>query len=77
MLFRSANTAAYLGVASISINKTPISFRVYLNGDSTGAFYYEGVGYVSSLAPTVSPEAPVWISPLAIAVDGSMSVDVV
>ena len=73
----TANTAAYLGVASISINKTPISFRVYLNGDSTGAFYYEGVGYVSSLAPTVSPEAPVWISPLAIAVDGSMSVDVV
>lgn len=73
----TANTATNLGVASISINKTPISFRVYLNGTANGAFYYEGTGFISSLAPTVNPEAPVWVSPLAIAVDGSMLVDVV
>lgn len=73
----TSNTAPNLGVADISINKIPVSFRVYLNGTSTGAFYYEGVGYISSLAPTASPEAPVWVSPLTIAVDGTMTVDTV
>jgi hypothetical protein len=69
----TANTAAYYGVADISINKIPVSFRVYMNGTTSGAFYYEGSGFISSLAPTVSPDAPVWVSPLTIAVDGTMT----
>ena len=74
----AANTsAAFFGVSSLSINKTPVSFRVYLNGTSTGAYYYEGTGFVSSLAPTVSPDAPVWVSPLTIAVDGTFTVGTV
>ena len=68
-------TAAYNGVSGLSINKIPVSFQIVLNGDDStaNAFYYEGVGYISSLAPTVSPEAPVWVSPLTIAVDGDMT----
>lgn len=68
-------TAAYYGVSGLSINKIPVSFRIVLNGneDTNNAFYYDGVGYVSALAPTVSPEAPVWVSPLTIAVDGSFT----
>lgn len=68
-------TAAYNGVSGLSINKIPVSFQIVMNGDDTsnGAFYYEGVGYISALAPTVSPEAPVWVSPLTIAVDGSFT----
>jgi hypothetical protein len=69
----TANTAAYLGVSDISINKVPVSFKVYYNGTAAGAYYTEGVGFVTSLAPTVSPDAPVWISPLTIAVDGSLT----
>ena len=68
-------TAEYNGISGLSINKIPVSFQIVLNGDdtaNTGAFYYEGIGYISSLAPTVSPEAPVWVSPLTIAVDGDM-----
>jgi len=73
----TANSATNLGVSDISINKVPVSFKVYYNGTANGAFYTEGVGFVTSLAPTVSPDAPVWISPLTIAVDGSLTNGVV
>lgn len=72
-------TAAYQGVSGLSINKVPVSFQIVMNGNNTsnGAFYYEGTGYISALAPTVSPEAPVWVSPLTIAVDGAFTTGVV
>ena len=66
-------TAGYFGVSDISINKIPVSFKVYYNSTANGAFYTQGVGFVTSLAPTVNPEAPVWVSPLTIAVDGSLT----
>lgn len=68
-------TAAYNGVSGLSINKIPVSFQIVMNGSDTsnGAYYYEGTGYISALAPTVSPEAPVWVSPLTIAVDGAFT----
>lgn len=69
----TANTAAYLGVSDISINKVPVAFRVYYNGTANGAFYTEGTGFITSLAPTTSPDAPVWVSPLTIAVDGKLT----
>jgi hypothetical protein len=72
----NVTTAAYQGVSGLSINKIPVSFQIVLNGNNaanTGAFYYDGVGYISALAPTVSPDAPVWVSPLTLAVDGDMT----
>ena len=72
-----AGSAAQLGVASLSVNKVPVSFKVYLNGTASGAYYYQGKGFISSLAPTVNPEAPVWVSPLTIAVDGTFTVGTV
>ncbi len=68
-------TAAYNGVSGLSINKIPVSFQIVMNGNNSanGAFYYESTGYISALAPTVSPEAPVWVSPLTIAVDGAFT----
>lgn len=66
-------TAAYYGVAGISGAKKEISWKLFMNGNANGALYYTGTGFISSLAPTVSPEAPVWVTPLTIAVDGSMS----
>jgi hypothetical protein len=71
----SNTTAEYNGISGLSINKIPVSFQIVMNGDNTSnnAFYYEGVGYISALAPTVSPDAPVWVSPLTLAVDGDMT----
>jgi len=69
-------TAGFFGVAGLSNDKIEVSWRLVLNGNITanGAYYYEGTGYLSSVAPTVSPDSPVWVSPLTIAVDGSMDI---
>ena len=69
----TANTAPYYGVAGLSENKVNISWKLFLNGNANGAYYYTGTGYISSLAPTVAPENPVWISPMSIAVDGAIT----
>lgn len=68
----SPATAAEYGLAQLSIQKVPVSWKLFMNGTGTGAYYYTGTGFISSLAPTASPDAPVWVSPLSVAVDGSM-----
>jgi hypothetical protein len=70
----AGNTAPELGIASMSINKNTIDFEIYWNGTANGAYFYSGTGFITSLAPTTSPEAPVWVTPLTIAVDGSFTV---
>lgn len=67
-------TAAYSGVSGLSLNKVPVQFKIVMNGGNAtaDAYYYAGQGFISSLAPTVSPDAPVWVSPVTIAVDGAM-----
>jgi hypothetical protein len=69
-----SNTAAEYGVAELSANKVPVQWKLVMNGgaNTANAYYYAGQGYISSLAPTVNPEAPVWVSPMTIAVTGSM-----
>ena len=59
------------GIWDITNNKTRVYFRLYMNGESASDYYVEGKGYLSGLAPTVSPTAPVWVTPLEILVDGS------
>jgi len=65
------------GIFKLSNDKTLVYFRVYFNGTGTGAQYLEGQGYLSNLAPTVSPTAPVWVTPIQIAVNGDLTADVV
>ena len=60
-----------LGLWDITNNKTKAYFRLNMNGESAGDFYIEGEGYLSGLAMTVSPTAPVWVSPMSILVDGN------
>jgi hypothetical protein len=81
-----ANTgASNQGLAYISQNKIPVQFLMVWNNDAnvanltngnisniSGAYYSSGTGYVTQLAPTASPEAPVYITPMTIAVDGTM-----
>ncbi len=73
----AGNTAADLGVSNLSQSKTEIQFKlIWNNSDANGnvanSYFTSGTGYITNLAPTVSPESPVWISPLTIAVDGQM-----
>ena len=81
----AANTsAAGRGIANISQNKVPVQFLVVWNYSSTAnvvggniaslsnVYYSSGTGYISSLAPTAAPDAPVFVTPISIAVDGTM-----
>jgi hypothetical protein len=61
------------GLFDLSNDATLVYFRVYFNGRLTGAKYVSGSGYITNLAPTVNPTAPVWVSPLTISVDGDIT----
>ena len=70
----TANSAPFLGIASLSTNKNNLDFEIYWNGTAANAYFYSGSGFITSLAPTTSPDAPVWVTPLTIAVDGGFTV---
>ena len=64
------NVGATPALVDIVNNKTKVYFRLGWQGLSSGDRYIQGKGYLSALAPTVSPGAPVWTSPLEILVIG-------
>lgn len=59
------------GLWDVTNDKTKVYFRLNMNGETAGDYYIEGEGYLSGLAMTVSPTAPVWVSPMSILVDGN------
>jgi hypothetical protein len=58
------------GIFDIVNNKYETYFRLYWSGIDSGDRYIQGKGYLSALAPTVSPGSPVWTTPLEILVNG-------
>jgi len=76
----SGANAVELGVNGLSSEKQYVQFVVVMNGDldgTAGKRWYQGTGYITSIAPTVNPEAPVWVSPMTIAVTGDFTTGVV
>jgi hypothetical protein len=69
--------AATTGIFDLSNNSTLVYFRVYFNGRLSGARYISGSGYITNLAPTVNPTAPVWVTPIQISVDGDLTASTV
>ena len=61
------------GIFDTVSNKTLTYFRLYWSGSTSGDKYIEGEGYLSALAPTVSPDSPVWTSPVTIEVVGDFT----
>ena len=68
-----AATNGVPGLFDLSNDATLVYFRVYFNGRLTSAKYVSGSGYITNLAPTVNPTAPVWVSPIQISVDGDLT----
>ncbi len=71
-----AGEADYKGIFGLSTDKDLIDFELYLGDtseDATGKTI-SGQGYVTGLAPTVSADAPVWVSPITITVTGGYTV---
>ena len=72
----ASTTASGKGIFGMSTAKSKVEFSLYLgdNDDGTNGKTISGVGYITGLAPTVSADAPVWVSPITITVDGDYSV---
>lgn len=70
------NTAAEYGIFGLSKDKVKVDFDLYLGDtDSGGAGKtVSGSGYITGLAPTVSADSPVWVSPFTITVTGDYTV---
>ena len=68
-----AATNGVPGLFDLSNDATLVYFRVYFNGRLSAAKYVSGSGYITNLAPTVNPTAPVWVSPIQISVDGDLT----
>ncbi len=68
-----AATNGVPGLFDLSNDATEVYFRVYFHGRLTGAKYVSGSGFITNLAPTVNPTAPVWVSPIQISVNGDLT----
>ena len=58
------------GIFDLTNNKAIVYFRMYWQGVASADRYIQGKAYLSSLAPTVSATAPVWVAPVELLVVG-------
>ena len=68
--------ADFKGIFGLSTAKDLLDFELYLGDTSDGVEgkTISGQGYITGLAPTVSADSPVWVSPITITVDGDYTV---
>jgi hypothetical protein len=64
------DTVALQGLLGLSRNKTPICFTLKMRENSSTDRVLKGQGFITGLAPTVSADAPVWVTPVTITVSG-------
>jgi hypothetical protein len=72
----SGTTAAAKGIFGLSGEKTLVEFDLQLgdNDDGSATKVINGKGYITGLAPTVSADSPVWVTPITITVTGDYTV---
>ena len=68
-----SDTIAAQGILGASRNKTLINFSLKFV-EAAADRYIKGVGYITGLAPTVSADSPVWVTPITITVSGEYTV---
>jgi hypothetical protein len=65
-----SDTVAAQGILGMSRNKTLVTFSLKFQENGATDRYIKGQGYITGLAPTVSADSPVWVSPITITVTG-------
>lgn len=65
-----SDTVAAQGLLGLSRNKTLVTFVLKFQEGGASDKFIKGTGYITGLAPTVSADAPVWVSPITITVTG-------
>ena len=68
------DAVATQGILGLSRNKTKIKFSLKFLENGTSDRYLQGVGYITGLAPKISADQPVWVSPITITVSGEYTV---
>jgi hypothetical protein len=68
------DTVAAQGILGLSRNKTKIKFSLKMVENGATDRYLQGIGYITGLAPKVSADQPVWVSPITITVSGEYTV---
>lgn len=72
----SSSVAPEKGIFGLSKFKSKVDFSLYLGDTDAGGAgkTISGSGYITGLAPTVSADSPVWVSPITLTVDGDYTV---
>jgi hypothetical protein len=72
----SGEVAKTKGIFGLSKDKELVDFALYMGDESDGSTgkTISGEGYVTGLAPTVSADSPVWVSPFTLTVTGDYTV---
>jgi hypothetical protein len=71
-----ATKAALKGIFGLSKDKAIVEFELFLGTTSAGGAgkTISGKGYITGLAPTVSADSPVWVTPVTITVTGDYTI---
>lgn len=74
----TGGSMANVGIFGMSKNKNKVSFSLYMGDTDSGATgpTMTGSGYITGLAPTVSADSPVWVTPITITVTGDYTATV-
>lgn len=64
------------GIFGMSKDKSLVSFALYMGDEDDGGVgkTISGSAYITGLAPTVSADSPVWVSPITLTVTGDYTV---
>ena len=70
----ASDAVAVQGVFGLSRNKTYIKFSLKFLENGSADRYITGNGYITGLAPKISADQPVWVSPITITISGGYTV---
>lgn len=69
----TSGSSVKLGLLGLSTAKTKCAFTLAFNSATGTDKTVTGTCYVTGLAPTVSADSPVWVTPVSLTVDGEYS----
>ncbi len=72
----TTGSAVKLGIFGMSKDKTLVNFTLYMGDEDNGNVgpTVSGNAYITGLAPTVSADSPVWVSPVTLTVTGDYTI---
>jgi hypothetical protein len=77
----ATTTAETAGIFGLSNNRIQVAFMIAPSGavasQTPDNYLLMGNGYISSLAPKVSADSPVWLSPITVEVNGDYTLEVI